>query len=183
MSKPAQCSPESAPDNPLALGGQLCFSVYSAAHAFTRLYTVLLQDLGLTYTQYLVLLVLWEEGGLTVKEIGSRLHLDSGTLTPVLRRLENAGYVERRRDETDRRRIHIHLRESGHDLQAQVAAARQVVFEATGLSADELMRLRAELEAVCASLDRAVHEHGGEEPSDAPVKLDPGATNASEVAR
>lgn len=178
MSKPAQCSPESSPENPLALGGQLCFSVYSTAHAFTRLYTVLLQDLGLTYTQYIVLLVLWEEDGLTVKEIGSRLHLDSGTLTPVLRRLENAGYLERRRDETDRRRIHIHLRDSGRDLQAQVAAARQVVFEATGLSAEHLMRLRTELEAVCTGLDRAVHEHGGEEGDATAVEV-----NTSELAR
>lgn len=169
MSKPENCPPESAPENPLALGGQLCFSVYSTAHAFTRLYSVLLQDLGLTYTQYLVLLVLWEENGLTVKEIGSRLHLDSGTLTPVLRRLENIGYIARQRDDSDRRRVHIHLTASGRELQSQVATARQNVFAATGLSVNDVMRLRAELEAVCEGLDRAVRHHGGEGADDAPA--------------
>ena len=88
---------KSGSDLPLLLGNQLCFAIYSTAHAFNRFYKPLLDRLGLTYPQYLVMLVLWEQDGMAVKEIGERLFLDSGTLTPLLKRLEAAGLVKRTR--------------------------------------------------------------------------------------
>lgn len=141
--------------DPLALSNQLCFSVYSTAHAFTRLYAGLLQSLDVTYTQYLVLLVLWEREGLTVKEIGERLTLDSGTLTPLLRRLEQAGYVRRERDSGDRRRVHVYLTARGHDARPDLERVREAVFGATGLSPDEVRALRGHLERLRAALDAA----------------------------
>lgn len=137
----------------LALDSQICFAVYSAAHAFTRLYSVLLDAHGLTYTQYLVLLVLWEGDGLTVKELGARLRLDSGTLTPVLRRLENQGHVTRERDTADQRRVHVYLTRGGRDLQPRIADIRRVVFHATGLGAADLEALKQQLEQVATALD------------------------------
>lgn len=104
------------------LSKQLCFAVYSASHAFTRAYRILLEPLGLTYPQYLVLLVLWERDGMRVKEIGSQLFLDSGTLTPLLKRLENLGYVRRVRDATDERQVTISLTPSGLDLERKAAS-------------------------------------------------------------
>src|SRR3989440_5629512 len=92
-----------ATDQPLLLGNQLCFAIYSTAHAFNRFYKPLLDRLGLTYPQYLVMLVLWEEDGLPVKEIGERLFLDSGTLTPLLKRMETAGLGKRTRSTRDER--------------------------------------------------------------------------------
>lgn len=96
---------------------QLCFAVYSASHAFTRAYRRLLDPLGLTYPQYLAMLVLWEQDGLRVKQIGARLFLDSGTLTPLLKRLENLGLVRRVRDPADERQVSILLTDVGRALQ------------------------------------------------------------------
>lgn len=141
--------------DPLALGNQLCFSVYSTAHAFTRLYGGLLRSLDVTYTQYLVLLVLWERDGLSVKEIGERLTLDSGTLTPLLRRLEQAGYVHRERDTADQRRVHVHLTAKGRDARPEVERVRRIVFEATGLTHQELKTLQAHLEQLRGALEGA----------------------------
>src|SRR5512141_147840 len=95
--------------DPLHLEDQLCFALYNASRALTRAYAPLLAPLGVTYPQYLVLLVLWERDGLPVKELGERLTLDSGTLTPLLKRLEHQGLVERRRGEDDERIVRIHL--------------------------------------------------------------------------
>src|SRR5947209_18661544 len=94
---------KSGGDPPLLLANQLCFAVYSTAHAFNRFYKPLLDRLGLTYPQYLVMLVLWEEDGMSVKAIGERLFLDSGTLTPLLKRLEAAGLAKRTRSSEDER--------------------------------------------------------------------------------
>src|ERR1700754_1768640 len=102
-----------AGDLPLLLGNQLCFAVYSTAHAFHRFYKPLLDRLGLTYPQYLVMLVLWEQDGISVKEIGERLFLDSGTLTPLLKRLEAAGFVKRSRSSEDERQVLIALTAQG----------------------------------------------------------------------
>jgi len=140
-------------DNSLELGNQLCFSVYSTAHAFTRLYTSLLKSLDVTYTQYLVLLVLWEEDGPTVKALGERLSLDSGTLTPLLRRLEEAGYVHRVRAERDQRCMHVYLTEHGRGVRPDVHDVRRCVFEATGLNFDELKDLQGRLETLRSALD------------------------------
>ncbi len=103
----------------LPIGKQLCFAVYSASHAFTRAYRQLLEPLGLTYPQYLVMLVLWEHDGMRVKEIGTKLFLDSGTLTPLLKRLENLGLVRRVRDARDERQVSILLTAMGRDIQAR----------------------------------------------------------------
>lgn len=101
----------------VTLDKQLCFALYSASHAFTRAYRALLEPLGLTYPQYLVLLVLWERDGMRVKEIGSQLFLDSGTLTPLLKRLEGLGYVRRMRDAGDERQVTIMLTPAGQALE------------------------------------------------------------------
>src|SRR5213080_1501934 len=105
-----------AADLPLRLDNQLCFAVYSTAHAFNRVYKPLLDRLGLTYPQYLVMLVLWEEDGLPVKEFGERLFLDSGTLTPLLKRMETAGLVKRTRSTEDERQVIVALTAQGEAL-------------------------------------------------------------------
>jgi MarR family transcriptional regulator, organic hydroperoxide resistance regulator len=106
----------------LALDDQLCFPLYAAARAMQQRYRPLLDALDLTYPQYLVMLVLWEEDGPSVSRIGDRLRLDSGTLTPLLKRLEAAGLVERRRSAADGRVVTLHLTKAGHGLRAQAAA-------------------------------------------------------------
>ena len=103
----------------MKLKNQLCFPLYAAARNVTNLYTPLLQPLGLTYTQYLVFLVLWEEDGLTVGAIGEKLMLDNGTLSPLLKKLQQAGYIERQRSKEDERVVVITLTEKGRELQQQ----------------------------------------------------------------
>ena len=103
----------------MKLDNQLCFPLYAAARRITGLYTPWLKPLGLTYTQYIVLLVLWEQDGISVTEIGERLMLDNGTLSPLLKRLEQAGYIERRRQRADERVVEITLTEKGRALQEQ----------------------------------------------------------------
>ncbi len=105
----------------LRLDNQLCFLFHRISRELTAAYRPLLADLGLTYPQYLVMLVLWEDDGLAVGEIGERLALDSGTLSPLLRRLEAAGLVHRVRDEADERRVTVHLTAAGRDLEARAA--------------------------------------------------------------
>jgi len=156
------------PDNPaesgdgdgLQLAGQLCFATYAAAHAFNRYYKPLLDPFGLTYPQYLVLLVLWERENVTVKEIGQRLHLDSGTLTPLLKRLEAAGLVRRTRDAQDERQVRIDLTQKGRGLKAPVAAVWRDVVCATGLTMDELDTLKEQLNTLRESLTTAAANHG-----------------------
>src|SRR5438270_12845677 len=103
-------------DPALLLDNQLCFALYSTSLAMTKLYKPLLDELGLTYPQYLVMLVLWEGDGLMVSELGQRLYLDSGTLTPLLKRLEASGLVSRMRDVDDERRVRVHLTAAGRKL-------------------------------------------------------------------
>src|SRR3954454_4785619 len=105
--------------DPLLVDQQLCFALYNASRAVIRAYAPLLQPLGLTYPQYLVLLVLWERDGVAVKDLGARLALDSGTLTPLLKRLEERGYVARRRDTDDERVVRIHLTAAGRALRVR----------------------------------------------------------------
>ena len=140
----------------LLLDEQLCFAVYSAGHAFNRVYKPLLDRLGLTYPQYLVMLVLWEQDGMAVKAIGERLQLDSGTLTPLLKRLEAAGLVLRTRNTADERQIQVTLTEAGRALRQ---VARQVVPEAllcaTGGSQPDNNALRDRLIALRDRLNAA----------------------------
>jgi DNA-binding MarR family transcriptional regulator len=144
--------------DPQRLDNQLCFAVYAAAHAFGRAYRTLLAEHDLTYPQYLVLLVLWEEEGLTVKEIGTRLFLDSGTLTPLLKRLEGSGHVRRARDRADERQVSIFLTQKGRDLQGRMACIPDQAGGMTGFDLgsrrellDYLVNLRSGLHDGTAS--------------------------------
>lgn len=143
---------DSGRDNPLALDQQLCFSAYATSLAFTKAYAPLLSELGLTYPQYLVLLVLWDEDGLTVRGIGERLHLDSGTLTPLLKRLENAGYVRRSRDKEDERLVRTMLTESGQALRNRAASLPCTLDRMTGLTPAAKRELREKLDVIRAAL-------------------------------
>lgn len=136
----------------LGLDQQLCFAIYSASLAMTRLYQPLLEPLGLTYPQYLVMLVLWEHDGLTVSQIGERVMLDSGTLTPLLKRLEAAELLRRTRDTVDERRVIITLTETGRTLKRQAASVPENVMCATACNLDELVALTAQLKTLRSSL-------------------------------
>ena len=136
----------------LHLDDQLCFALHSASLAMTRLYKPLLEPLGLTYPQYLAMLVLWEQDGPTVGELGERLYLDSGTLTPLLKRLEAAGLVARARSAADERRVHIHLTEAGRALRRQARNVPQRLAEQSGCGADELLELVHRLQSLRAHL-------------------------------
>lgn len=131
----------------------LCFAVYSAGHAFTRFYKPRLDALELTYPQYLVFLVLWEKDDLTVKALGDKLFLDSGTITPLIKRLEARGLVERRRDEDDERQVRIRLTGEGRALKARAAAIPLAAVQGSGLSLEGVDALRHELLALRERLD------------------------------
>src|SRR5947199_7120656 len=136
---------KSAGDLPLLLGNQLCFAVDSTAHAFNRFYKPLLDRLGLTYPQYLAMLVLWEQDGVAVKEIGERLYLDSGTLTPLLKRLEAAGFVKRTRSTEDERQVLVALTPQGQALKEKARTVPQSVLAASECSVAELVALKSEI--------------------------------------
>ncbi|WP_225782718.1 MarR family winged helix-turn-helix transcriptional regulator [Xenophilus sp. Marseille-Q4582] len=136
------------PDELLKLDNQLCFAVYSASLAMTKLYKPQLEALGLTYPQYLVMLALWEQNGLAVSALGERLSLDSGTLTPLLKRLEAAGFVNRVRDLADERRVHIMLTPAGRRLKARAARVPACLLAASQCSIDELVTLTRQLQAL-----------------------------------
>lgn len=139
--------------NPTArLDEQLCFALYAASRAMTARYRPLLEALGLTYPQYLAMLVLWEHDGLSVGDLGERLHLDSGTLTPLLKRLETAGLVNRSRRPSDERSVEVRLTDAGQALRAQAAMVPERLLCNTDLTADHLFRLRDELKALTATL-------------------------------
>ncbi len=148
-------APEILSDALLALDNQLCFAVYAAEHALTRAYRELLGPHGLTYPQYLVLLVLWQADDLAVREIGARLMLDSGTLTPLLKRLETAGYLGRARDAADERQVRVRLSAKGRALQARIATVPVALACRMGLAPPDLARLTGELTALRARLDAA----------------------------
>lgn len=131
--------------DPLLLDNQLCYALYAAAHRMTNSYRPFLERIGLTYPQYLVMLVLWESDGVTVSEIGRRLRLDSGTLTPVLKRLEGAGLLLRRRRRTDEREVEITLTPRGTALRADAATVRQSVMCQLDLTEPEVQAMRSDL--------------------------------------
>ena len=141
----------------LQLDRQLCFPLYATTRAVTKQYNALLGDLGLTYPQYLVLLVLWDaEAPLAVSELGAELRLDSGTLTPLLKRLEAMGYVDRSRDAHDERRVLVQVTPEGAALRAKVADVPTRLFAAMGVSEAEARDLRDRLTALMANLDASV---------------------------
>jgi DNA-binding MarR family transcriptional regulator len=139
----------------LQLSKQLCFAVYSTAHAFNRAYKPLLGPLGITYPQYLVMLVLWEADDLTVKEIGARLQLDSGTLTPLLKRLEAAGLVERVRDTVDERQVRIKLTEHGSALHGKAGDIPLKLAQIIGEPLPDIIALRQQLSRLRDRMDAA----------------------------
>ncbi len=133
-------------DDWLQLDRQLCFALYSASLATTRLYKPLLEPLGLTYPQYLVLMVLWQRDGMSVGELGERLFLDSGTLTPLLKRMEAAGWLSRERAADDERRVLVSLSPEGRALRRRALQVPQRIAAASGCSSDELASLTAQLQ-------------------------------------
>jgi len=140
------------------LGSMLCFTVYSTAHAFTRAYKPLLDALGLTYPQYLAMFVLWENDNLSVKELGELMRLDSGTLTPLLKRLEAMGLVRRSRDPADERSVRISLTPAGLEMKRKERTVHEGLMTACGADAAEdlkaltaaLIRVRDRLDATAA---------------------------------
>lgn len=142
-----------ADDAPPRLEDQLCFALHAASRAVTRAYRPALEALGVTYTQYVTLMVLWERDGLTVGELGERLQLDSGTLTPLLKRLERDGLVTRERDPDDERRLRVHLTQAGSDLSGpacEVRAQASHALDAPGVG--DPAELRARLVALVDAL-------------------------------
>ena len=142
----------------LQLDNQICFAVYSAGHAFNRVYKPLLDKLGLTYPQYLVMLVLWERDQVPVKEIGEKLFLDSGTLTPLLKRLEAAGLVKRTRSVDDERKVIVTLTAQGKGLRDRAGAVPQGILGASGCTVNELVSMKEEIVALRNRLNRALGE-------------------------
>jgi len=142
-------------DAPLALNNQLCFALYSANLALNKLYRQLLAPLGLTYPQYLVMLVLWERDDITVSEIGEQLFLDSATLTPLLKRLESAGLIVRQRSRQDERQVAVTLTESGRTLHEKALTIPESVRCAAACDTDSLAALQHELETLRHQLHKA----------------------------
>jgi DNA-binding MarR family transcriptional regulator len=141
----------------LALDDQICFPIYAASRALQQLYRPLLAELGLTYPQYLVMLVLWEEDGVPLKHIGGRLRLDSGTLTPLLKRLERAGLVDRRRDDEDERVVRLSLTPAGRALKEPAQAVPHALVGCLVEAGADMdgEALRATLYKLLDLLDRA----------------------------
>ena len=136
------------PDAMMQLDNQLCFALYSTSLAMTKVYKPLLDELSLTYPQYLAMLVLWERDGLMVSELGEQLYLDSGTLTPLLKRLEVAGYISRIRDVEDERRVYITLTSSGRKLKTRATKIPGCILRASQCSLPELVALTSQVQSL-----------------------------------
>jgi len=145
-----------ATELPLLLGNQLCFAIYSTAHAFNRVYKPLLKRLGLTYPQYLVMLVLWERDGVPLKDIGERLFLDSGTLTPLLKRLEAAQFLKRTRSTEDEREVLIALTSQGQALREKARTVPESILSASACSVAEVSALKNDLVGLRDRLNAAL---------------------------
>ncbi|MCY1338363.1 Organic hydroperoxide resistance transcriptional regulator [compost metagenome] len=139
----------------LRLDNQLCFALYSTSLQMTKTYKPLLQELGLTYPQYIAMLVLWEQDGITVGEISARMLTDPGSLTPLLKRLEGEGLITRTRSSADERVVELHLTDRGRALRKQAEAIPSCILEATGQSVEDLLALKDELVALRARLQDA----------------------------
>ncbi|WP_420138911.1 MarR family winged helix-turn-helix transcriptional regulator [Sphingomonas sp.] len=133
----------------------LCFAVYSTGLAFNRVYKPLLDRLDLTYPQYLAMVALWQEDGQTVSQLGEKLFLESNTLTPLIKRLEAAGYVNRRRDTKDERVVRVSLTDAGRALAQQAACLPEQILQATGVSEAQLGDMHAALTALRTNLQAA----------------------------
>ncbi len=147
-----------AADQMLRLDNQICFAIYSTAHAFNRVYKPLLDRLGLTYPQYLVMLVLWERDDVPVKDIGERLLLDSGTLTPLLKRLEAADLIKRTRSTVDERQVLIALTSQGQALREKARSVPQSILAASACSIGEVSAMKNEIVALRDRLNAVLGE-------------------------
>lgn len=136
----------------LKLDNQLCFSIYACSKEIIRLYRPFLEPLNLTYTQYITLLALWEKDDVSVKDLGDKLYLDSGTLTPLLKKLEDNGYIQRKRSQEDERKVVIKLTEKGINLKEEALKIPHKMFCATGLTPDKALSLREELKSVLSQI-------------------------------
>jgi len=136
----------------IVLDDLLCFSIYAAEHAFNRVYKPLLSKLGLTYPQYIVMVALWSEDDQTVGGLCERMFLESNTLTPLLKRLENLGFITRRRDTLDERQVRIKLTDAGKALRTKARDIPLCILEASGLSVSDAKRLQSELTNLRARL-------------------------------
>ncbi|GLU41767.1 MarR family transcriptional regulator [Pseudomonas sp. NBRC 100443] len=136
----------------LKLDNQLCFALYSTSLQMTKVYKPLLQQLGLTYPQYIAMLVLWEQDGITVGEISARMLTDPGSLTPLLKRLEGEGLITRKRSASDERVVELRLTDKGRELRQQAESIPACILAASGLSLEELGRLKNELVDLRGSL-------------------------------
>ncbi|WP_448548186.1 MarR family winged helix-turn-helix transcriptional regulator [Thalassotalea fusca] len=139
--------------NPLSLASQVCFPLYSAANAVVRLYTPHLKKLDLTYPQYIAMMVLWEKKQVSVKQLGEQLGLDSGTLTPLLKRLESKGYIHRNRSQEDERVMVISLSSQGNDLQKEAVKIPQLLLCELPFSSEQ----RQQLKGLCEALLKAIN--------------------------
>lgn len=146
---------ESSTAVPLQLKEFLCFSIYSATHAFSRMYQPLLRGLDLTYPQFIVMILLWERDGQSVGELGRKLLLQSNTLTPMLKRLETLSYIKRSRSSTDERQVSIHLTEAGRKLRLRASDIVQSVRKATGLPEKQFKELKDGVDALRKALESA----------------------------
>jgi len=139
-------APASSDETVQQLDSQLCFALYSASLATTKVYKPLLKPWGLTYPQYLVMLALWEKDDCMVSELGERLFLDSGTLTPLLKRMEAAGWLQRQRDNADERRVRIVMTDAGRELREKIAGIPACLLQQSPCTLSELQALRLQLQ-------------------------------------
>ena len=149
----------------LRLDQQLCFALYAASRATTAAYREALADAGLTYPQYLVMLALWEADGLSVGDLGHRLHLDSGTLSPLLTRLESSGLVARSRPDRDARRVVVHLTQVGEQLRTEAERIQCALLERLDMSAQDLVLLRDLAHRLTDSIAASQHSRPETRPS------------------
>ncbi len=159
---PTPQTPAAAGSDWLRLDRQICFSLHAASRAFNGVYRVILKDLGLTYPQYLVMLVLWEHGDLPVKKLGEHLRLDSGTLSPLVKRLEGAGLVRRERSARDERSVQVRLTEEGGALRERALEVPRRIAAATGFDLAEIGELRERLDRLTLALDAAASAEAAE---------------------
>jgi DNA-binding MarR family transcriptional regulator len=158
--RPTTAAAQAARADWLALDHQLCFALYSASLAMTKAYKPLLAPLGLTYPQYLVMLVLWEGDGVTVSQVGERLSLDSGTLTPLLKRLQALGLLQRLRDAADERRVLLQLTAAGRALRAQALAVPQAIACASACDLQQIGQLAGQLTQLRQQLTASLQANG-----------------------
>ena len=138
----------------LQLKNQVCFPLYALSKEITKLYRPLLEELDMTYPQYLVMMVLWENDGLTVSEVGSKLLLDSGTLTPLLKRLENKSYISRKRKKEDERVVELFLTHEGLNLQQKACSIPTEMLQKIDVKAEDLLQLKTLLDNMLAKIQQ-----------------------------